>query len=106
MEEVFEATRLACIDKRIDLLPYGYHTIIGGRGIELSDGEKQRIALARCFLINPKIWLLDEATANLDAKTESIIIKNLAKRSTNNTIIMVSHRKNIKEFADVVIDVT
>ncbi|NLD50578.1 MAG: ABC transporter ATP-binding protein, partial [Clostridiaceae bacterium] len=86
-EEVEAAVALACIDMKIKSLPDGLFTPIGSKGIELSDGEKQRISLARCFLAKPKIILLDEVTSNLDQQTEEKILINLKKISSDSTVI-------------------
>lgn len=104
MDEVIEAARMACIHDRISMFPDGYYTLIGRKGVELSDGEKQRINLARCFLARPKLWLLDEATANLDRETERKLMDNLAKLKADYSIVMTSHRLEVLNYADNVIN--
>lgn len=106
LDQVIQAAKLACIHERISALPDGYFTFIGTRGFELSDGEIQRIGISRCFLANPKIWLMDEATANLDRLTEERIIKNIQSVQGGSTVLMVSHREEVYKFADVIFDIS
>ncbi len=104
LEEVIEASQMACIHEHIQSLPNGYFTRIGAHGIELSDGEKQRINIARCFLVKPKIWLLDEATVHLDECIENQILQNIIRANYGkNTVIVVSHNQKIVKYADIVI---
>ncbi len=77
--EVDKAVRLACLEDFIDKTDNGYNTIIGDRGIKLSGGQRQRVSLARVFLRNPEIVILDEATSNLDPKLEQTIHSNIKK---------------------------
>lgn len=91
-EEVEVAAHKACLSELINSLPKGYDTFIGEKGIKLSGGEKQRIAIARAVLRKPKIYLFDEATAALDMKTERIIQNNLREISSGSTTIIVAHR--------------
>ena len=83
---VEKAAKHAHIDTFIKTLPEGYNTLVGERGLKLSGGEKQRVAIARTLLKNPSIFLFDEATSSLDTKTEKEIQKNLLKISQNHTI--------------------
>ena len=76
----------------IESLPEGYNTIVGERGLKLSGGEKQRVAISRALLKKPKIFLFDEATSSLDTKTEKEIQKNLEELSKNITTIVIAHR--------------
>jgi ATP-binding cassette subfamily B protein len=70
----------------------GYDTMVGERGLKLSGGEKQRIAIARALLKNPKIFIFDEATSALDTKTEKLIEKSLKKLANKNTTLVIAHR--------------
>ena len=90
--EVYEAAAAADIHERILSFPNGYETVVGERGLKLSGGEKQRIAIARTLLKAPAIVLLDEATSALDTKTERNIQASLAKVCENRTTIIVAHR--------------
>ena len=91
-EEVFEAAKLAKIHDFIMRLPDGYETEVGERGLKLSGGEKQRVAIARTILKNPSILLLDEATSALDSQTEREIQASLEKISEQRTAIVIAHR--------------
>ncbi|XP_054471826.1 ATP-binding cassette sub-family B member 6 [Anoplopoma fimbria] len=91
-QEVERAAVAADIHARILELPQGYDTDVGERGLKLSGGEKQRVAIARTILKDPQIILLDEATSSLDTQTERNIQTSLAKICTNRTTIVVAHR--------------
>uniref|UniRef100_H3BEA4 ATP-binding cassette sub-family B member 6 n=2 Tax=Latimeria chalumnae TaxID=7897 RepID=H3BEA4_LATCH len=91
-EEVEEAARAADIHERIMTFPLGYDTQVGERGLKLSGGEKQRVAIARTILKAPEIILLDEATSALDTQTERNIQASLTKVCANRTTIVVAHR--------------
>lgn len=91
-DEVFEAAKLAKIHDFIMRLPEGYETEVGERGLKLSGGEKQRVAIARTILKNPSILLLDEATSALDSHTERDIQQSLEKISEQRTAIVIAHR--------------
>uniref|UniRef100_A0A8C4E2L6 ATP-binding cassette, sub-family B (MDR/TAP), member 6b n=1 Tax=Dicentrarchus labrax TaxID=13489 RepID=A0A8C4E2L6_DICLA len=91
-QEVERAAMAADIHTRILELPQGYDTEVGERGLKLSGGEKQRVAIARTILKEPRIILLDEATSSLDTQTERNIQASLAKVCTNRTTIVVAHR--------------
>ncbi|HEX3754155.1 MAG TPA: ABC transporter ATP-binding protein/permease [Rhizomicrobium sp.] len=90
--EIKEAARLAQIDKFIAYLPMGYDSMVGERGLKLSGGEKQRVAIARTILKNPPILLLDEATSALDTGTEREIQGALSEVSRNRTSLVIAHR--------------
>ena len=102
MEEIQNAARKASIHDFIASLPKGYETNVGELGDSLSDGEKQRIGLARAFLHDGDFLLLDEPTSNLDVLNEGIILKSLSKESSGKTIVLVSHRKSTMSLADEV----
>jgi len=90
--EVMEAARLAQIDEFIKRLPEGYETLVGERGLKLSGGEKQRVAIARTILKAPPILILDEATSALDSHTEKEIQDALDMVSKNRTTLVIAHR--------------
>ncbi|KGF08253.1 ABC transporter ATP-binding protein [Tissierellia bacterium S7-1-4] len=92
MDEIKEACEKASCYNFINGLPNGYETIVGKGGANLSGGEKQRIAIARCFLKNSPIVLLDEATAYSDPDNESVIQQSIDKLIKDKTVIMVAHR--------------
>ncbi|KWZ98314.1 ABC transporter, ATP-binding protein [Anaerococcus hydrogenalis] len=92
MDEIKEACEKASCYNFIKSLPNGYETIVGKGGANLSGGEKQRIAIARCFLKNSPIVLLDEATAYSDPDNESVIQQSIDKLIKDKTVIMVAHR--------------
>lgn len=105
MEEIIAAAKKASIHDFIMSLPKGYDSKIGELGGNLSGGEKQRIGIARAFLHDAPMILLDEPTSNLDSLNEGIILKSLMESKENKTIIIVSHRKSTMNIADVVLDV-
>ncbi|XP_053121935.1 ATP-binding cassette sub-family B member 6 isoform X2 [Hemicordylus capensis] len=102
-EEVTEAAVTAEIHQRIMSFPDGYETQVGERGLKLSGGEKQRVAIARTILKNPQIILFDEATSSLDSKTERNIQASLAKVCANRTTIVVAHRLSTVVKADQIL---
>ena len=102
-EEVREAARLADIDDFIDALPQGYDTVVGERGLKLSGGEKQRVAIARVLLKDPAILVFDEATSSLDSQSEKNILGALARISRNKTTLVIAHRLSTVIDADRII---
>ena len=102
-EEVINAAKNADIHDFISILPDGYQTIVGERGLKLSGGEKQRVAIARTILKNPKIFFFDEATSALDTSTEKEIQKNLENISKNKTTLIIAHRLSTAANADNII---
>jgi ABC-type transport system involved in Fe-S cluster assembly fused permease/ATPase subunit len=101
--EVKEAARQAQIDKFIRELPLGYEAMVGERGLKLSGGEKQRVAIARTMLKNPPILLLDEATSALDTHTEREIQSALSEVSRNRTTLVIAHRLSTVVDADEIL---
>ena len=102
-EEVISAAQNADIHDFITILPDGYETIVGERGLKLSGGEKQRVAIARTILKNPKIFFFDEATSALDTSTEKEIQKNLENVSKGKTTLIIAHRLSTAANADNII---
>lgn len=106
MEEIENAARLAGADEFINSLPNGYNTYIGERGIKLSGGQKQRLSIARVFVKNPPILILDEATSSLDNESELIVQKSLEKLSKDRTTLTIAHRLTTIKNADRIIVLT
>ncbi|HAO5836049.1 TPA: ABC transporter ATP-binding protein [Listeria monocytogenes] len=100
LDEVREAARKAAIDKWIETLPEGYDTKIGGQARNLSDGERQRIGLARLFLHDAPLLLLDEPTSNLDYINEQAILNTLRSEIQDKTVLVISHRKTTLDLAE------
>ncbi|MBC1567404.1 ABC transporter ATP-binding protein [Listeria sp. FSL L7-1425] len=100
LEEVKEAARKAAIDQWIETLPEGYDTIIGGQARNLSDGERQRIGLARLFLHDAPLFLLDEPTSNLDYINEQAILHTLRSEIQDKTVLVISHRRTTLDLAE------
>lgn len=103
--EVYEACKKASVHDFIMGLPKGYDTSVGELGGTLSGGEKQRIGLARAFLHNADMMLLDEPTSNLDSLNEAVILKSLHEERNGKTIVLVSHRKSSMRMVDRVYSV-
>jgi ABC-type transport system involved in Fe-S cluster assembly fused permease/ATPase subunit len=101
--EIETAARGAAIDRFIAVLPQGYESMVGERGLKLSGGEKQRVAIARTLLKDPPILVLDEATSALDSRTEEEIQKTLDRVARNRTTIMIAHRLSTIVHADQII---
>lgn len=104
-EEVVEAAKKAHIHEDIMKLPNGYKTVMGERGAKMSGGQRQRISIARAFLKNSQILILDEPTSAIDVGTEDLIKKSLAELISGRTTIIVSHRLTMTDMADEVIRV-
>ncbi|WP_435347623.1 ABC transporter ATP-binding protein [Haloarchaeobius sp. HRN-SO-5] len=102
-EEVEAATRRAAAHEFVENLPDGYDTIVGERGVRLSGGQRQRIALARTFLKDPEILVLDEATSHVDTETEAIIQRSLRKLAADRTTVAIAHRLSTVKDADAVL---
>jgi len=104
-EEMIAACKKAAIHEFIMSLPHGYDTEVGELGDTLSGGERQRIGLARAFLHDADLMLLDEPTSNLDSLNEAVILKALDEERSNKTVVLVSHRKSTMKIADTVYSV-
>ena len=101
-EEIVQAAKEASLHDFIESLEHGYETNVGELGDRLSGGERQRIGIARAFLHEAPLLLLDEPTSNLDSLNEGIILKSLDAKRKGKSIIIVSHRKSTMAIADVV----
>jgi ATP-binding cassette subfamily B protein len=102
-EEVERAARLAQAHEFVEQLPDGYETVIGERGITLSGGQRQRVAIARALVVDPRILILDDATASVDATTEARIREGLREAMRDRTTIIIAHRLSTIALADEVV---
>ncbi|MGF2687363.1 ABCB family ABC transporter ATP-binding protein/permease [Marinobacter sp. DUT-3] len=102
-EEVYQAARMAHLEDFIHSLPDGYETRVGERGLKLSGGEKQRVAIARVILKNPPLLILDEATSSLDSLSEQAILGALKEVSQQRTTLVIAHRLSTVRDADAIL---
>jgi ATP-binding cassette subfamily B protein len=103
MDEVVAAAESANIHQMVTKLPDGYQTVVGERGYRLSGGEKQRIAIARVLLEDPRILILDEATSHLDSRSEALIQEALVRLMSGRTSIVIAHRLSTVRAADQIL---
>jgi len=101
--EVRQAARLANIADFIEALPDGYQTVVGERGLKLSGGEKQRVAIARVILKNPRVLVFDEATSSLDSHSEQVILQSLKDVAEAHTTLVIAHRLSTVVDADQIL---
>jgi ABC-type multidrug transport system fused ATPase/permease subunit len=102
-EQVLDICQKTCVHEFVQKLPQGYETVVGSSGVKLSGGEKQRIALARVLLRDPKILLLDEATSALDSITEAAITDTLLQLCRQKNRILIAHRLATVQSADHIV---
>jgi ATP-binding cassette subfamily B protein len=102
-EEVERVARLAQAHEFVERLPQGYETVIGERGITLSGGQRQRIAIARALAVDPRILILDDATASVDATTEARIRAGLREVMKGRTTLIIAHRLSTIALADEIV---
>jgi ATP-binding cassette subfamily B protein len=103
MQEIIAATKAANIHEFIENLPAGYETQVGERGVRLSGGERQRIALARAFLKDAPILILDEPTSAVDLETEAVIMEAMQNLMQGRTSFLISHRLSPLKDCDIVL---
>ena len=99
-EEVMEAVNAACADSFIDNLPNGLDTVLGEKGHGLSEGQAQRIAIARALIKKAPLLILDEATSSLDEKTELKVLDSIGKLKPRPTCILITHRRSVLKICD------
>jgi ATP-binding cassette subfamily B protein len=102
-EEVERVSRLAQAHEFVERLPQRYETVIGERGITLSGGQRQRIAIARALAIDPRILILDDATASVDATTEARVRAGLREVMQDRTTLIIAHRLSTIALADEIV---
>jgi ATP-binding cassette subfamily B protein/subfamily B ATP-binding cassette protein MsbA len=102
-EEIVNATRLARIHDSIVSFPQGYDTVVGEQGATLSEGEKQRLTIARAILFNAPILILDEPTSSVDAETEALIMEGLRELTAGRTTFIIAHRLSTVRQADLIV---
>ena len=103
--EINQSIEFAELKSTLDHFPKGIHSQVGEQGVKLSGGEKQRLGLARAFLISPKLYLLDEATSALDYQTEASIIKHIKNQKRKGvSCLIITHRKTLLSLADHIYD--
>jgi len=103
LDEVVTAARLARIHDTIVALPDGYDTVVGEQGVTLSEGEKQRITIARALVRDAPILILDEPTSALDAETEALILQGLERLAAGRTTFVIAHRLSTVRKADLIV---
>ncbi|HAU1322135.1 TPA: ABC transporter ATP-binding protein, partial [Legionella pneumophila] len=103
-EELWKVLALVDAENLVRSMPNGLDTIIGDRGVHLSGGERQKLAIARAILSSPTLLILDEATSALDPQTEAIIMQSLAALKQTMTVILIAHRESTIDYADETID--
>jgi len=103
LEEIIAAAQLACIHDFIAQLPQGYNTVVGEGGATLSEGQKQRICIARAILRDAPILILDEPTSSLDTETEALIVEGLEKLMTGRTTLIIAHRLSTVRHANRIV---
>ncbi|MDW8962921.1 ATP-binding cassette domain-containing protein [Legionella pneumophila subsp. fraseri] len=103
-EKLWKILALVDAENLVRSMPNGLNTIIGDRGVHLSGGERQKLAIARAILSSPTLLILDEATSALDPQTEAVIMQSLAALKQTMTVILIAHRESTIEYADEIID--
>jgi ATP-binding cassette subfamily B protein len=102
-EQILEAAKATYVDRFVHSLPNGYDTVVDDEGGSVSAGEKQLLTIARAFLADPTILILDEATSSVDTRTEVLIQRAMAKLRTNRTSFVIAHRLSTIRDADTIL---
>lgn len=102
MDEVIEAAKLANAHSFIKRLPNGYDTMLRGDGANLSQGQRQLLAIARAAIANPPVLILDEATSSIDTRTEKLIEKGMDRLMENRTVFVIAHRLSTVRNSDAI----
>ena len=102
-EECINAAKMASADSFISRLPQGYHTFISGDGANLSQGERQLLAIARAYVANPPVMILDEATSSIDTRTEKLIAEGMSALMKGRTVFVIAHRLSTVRNADAIL---
>ncbi len=102
-EEVESALAAAGLDSLVASMPRGLHTVVGERGKQLSAGERQRLAIARAFLADPAVIVMDEATGALDPRSENVVLKGYEALLRDRTTVVITHRRDLAKQADRVV---
>jgi ABC-type multidrug transport system fused ATPase/permease subunit len=102
-QQIMQAAKIARLPDFVDTFQNGYQTIVGDDGGQLSAGQRQRVALARAIVADPRIFILDEATSQIDGKTEGLIHDELAEFIKSRTTIIITHRRSSLSLADRVV---
>ena len=102
MDQIIEAAKLANAHSFIKRLPDGYHTMLRGDGANLSQGQRQLLAIARAAIANPPVLILDEATSSIDTRTEKLIEQGMDKLMQNRTVFVIAHRLSTVRNADAI----
>ena len=102
MDEVIEAAKLANAHSFIKRLPNGYETMLSGDGANLSQGQRQLLAIARAAIANPPVLILDEATSSIDTRTEKLIEKGMDRLMENRTVFVIAHRLSTVRNSDAI----
>lgn len=103
LKQVKDACSIAQVDEFIAMLPQGYHTFVGERGIRLSGGQRQRLGIARALLTEPDVLVFDEATSNLDYESEHAIQKAMRSLCGTRTVLVIAHRLSTVRYADKIV---
>ena len=103
LKEIKEAAEMSCCREMIEALPQGFDTVLTGSGENISQGQRQLLAIARAFIADPKILILDEATSNVDTRTEKAIQNAMHSIMRNRTSIVIAHRLSTIRDADIIV---
>jgi ATP-binding cassette subfamily B protein/subfamily B ATP-binding cassette protein MsbA len=103
LEEIISAAKLACIHDYIAQLPQGYDTVVGEQGATLSEGQKQRLTIARAILRDASILILDEPTSAMDTETEALLMEGLERLMAGKTTFIIAHRLSTVRQADLIV---